>query len=112
MALSIPHEAFWGLLGAFMYAGPTTARKIYAARAAKGEWRWECLDLLISLAVGTIAAAAFLPWVAEFFGGLNEDRLPGAAVIVGLLANPIRPGLIEELPKGILRFIQSKGPSA
>lgn len=112
MLESIPPEALWGLLGAFLYAGPTTARRVYAAREARGEWRWELLDLAVSLAVGTIAAVAFLPWVADFFGGLHPSRAPGAAVIVGLLANPIRPGLIEELPKGILRFIQSRGPTA
>lgn len=109
---SIPPEAAWGFFGALCYAAQNYSACLFAHRATKGHWRWCTLDMVIALTVGTVGAAAFTPWVAEMLGASDHSKLPGVAVLIGLLANGVKPVLIEQVPKGIFRWIASKGPPA
>lgn len=102
--------AFWGFLGAFVYAGPKFSACLYTANESGGRWGWCALEGVIALATGTIAAAALTPW-AQHLTRLVEPRdLPAVAGMIGLLANPLAPGLIDAVSGRILRRIREGMP--
>lgn len=109
---SVPPEMAWGFFGALSFAGQYLSTCLYAHRGEPGHWRWCTLDAVIALGVGTLAAAAFTTWLAEIVAGGDQTKVPGIAVLIGLLANGVKPVLLEQAPKSILRWIQSKGPIA
>lgn len=85
----------WGFLGAFIYAAPRLSACMYAAREA-GAGGWRCIfDFVTSLAIGAIAAAAFTPWALRFLGEAATDQHNAIAALVGLMANPTAPRLVD-----------------
>lgn len=101
--------AFWGFLGAFMYAGPNLMACLYQCGKAGKHPGWCLADALVALAIGTIAAAALTAWGAEWLGADEPRKLYGVALIIGLFSNPLTPGLIRSGTKSILRRIDGNG---
>lgn len=86
----------WGALGAFIYAAPRLSACLVAARQRGGGWGVCALEFATALITGTIAAAAFAPSVARLLAPDAHD-LNAVAAMIGLLANPTAPKLVETL---------------
>lgn len=87
---------FWGLAGAFIYAGP----RWVIALASKGVERHNTLfctlEFLVALLVGMAAAAAFGPLASKVALTTLEVKDDNAvSALIGLLMNPAGPKLIE-----------------
>lgn len=90
----VEQPAFWGVMGAFIYAAPQWVACLVHCRDT-GERGWTCtLEFAIALVTGGIAAAAFSRSVVGFTP--IKDLVPIAATI-GLLANSTAPVLIRRL---------------
>lgn len=85
--------ALWGLAGAAIYAAP---RWLACKFEGDGGLVRCTLDALVCLAVGTLAAAAFAPWALDFLHQ-KQRYLSAIAAMIGLLANPTAPRLVEKL---------------
>lgn len=83
--------ALWGLSGAFIYAAP---RWMACAFASKGVALRCSLEMIVCLGIGSIAAAAFGPWVLVFLKQRPTD-LGAISAMVGLLANPTAPKVVD-----------------
>lgn len=88
---------FWGLAGAFIYAGPRWAIDL----ASGGETRVSpilcTLKMLVALGVGCLSAAAFGPLagkVALTMAGVTDDNAVSA--LIGLFANRLAPQLVDQ----------------
>lgn len=91
--LIMTSPATWGGAGAFIYAAP----RWLACAVPKPGAAWSCtMEALVSIAVGVISAAAFSHWLLAFLHQRPAD-LPAVAAMVGLLANPVAPKLVEGL---------------
>lgn len=92
----------WGLLGAFIYAGPRWVRCHVTCRET-GDPKIECLlDFVVSLAVGSIAAGAFAPILLTWTGLGDENAL---SALVGVFVNPVAPELTKRAPKMIVNLL-------
>lgn len=103
--------ALWGLLGALMYAGPNMILCLYQCRQAEKHPGWCIADFFMALVIGAGAAAGGTYWGADFLGADDPHKIPGIAILIGLLANPLAPGLIRVVPKSILRRIEGQDPA-
>lgn len=95
MAEWVSHPAFWGLGGAFIYAGPRLSACVFAARQSGGGWSVCAMECAVALAIGAFAAAAFGPWVLAWRGAPKAHELNAIAAMIGLLANPMAPQLVS-----------------
>lgn len=99
---------FWGLGGAFMWAGPRLCAGLYKARKGEAEPRWLCLLIfIVCLAIGAFAAEAFAPWLSAFLK-LSDDRaIRGVSAFLGLIANKAAPGVADALSVGIVSISET-----
>jgi hypothetical protein len=88
---------FWGLAGAFIYAGP----RWVIALASRQETRVTAvictMEMLVALGVGTAAAAAFGPLgskVALTTLQVQDDN--AVCALLGLFANRLAPMLVDK----------------
>lgn len=87
--------ALWGFLGSFVYAAPRLSACAFTAKAT-GEMLAKCaFEAVVALGTGAIAAAAFAPSTANALGA--PEHLNAVAAMLGLIANPTAPKLIESL---------------
>lgn len=101
--------ALWGLLGAFIYAAPRFSACYFASRQSEGSSVQCGVDLVLSLAVGTAAAVVVSPWIQNYFHRQGDHEVRAIAAMVGLLANPVAPRLVNiETLVSVLKSI--KGP--
>lgn len=94
--------ALWGLLGALFYALPRLVAGAYAAEARGAPWARCILEFLIALFGGVVFAVALTPWAVEYaartFGREAEGHdLWASAFLIGMVANPAAPRLVEWL---------------
>lgn len=82
--------AFWGFMGAFIYAGPKLVACIVAAKEAKGSSLICALDAVVAMVSGAIAAAAFFQLVLTSFGLKDQNAI---SALIGLVANSYAPVL-------------------
>jgi MFS family permease len=92
--------AFWGFLGAFVYA-TFKARMVLCSGdrdPTRGERRRAWGEYLASLPTGAILAGALTPSLAHLLPWLN---FVGASAVIGLLANPAMPVVVDFLSEGV-----------
>ena len=82
---------FWGLCGAFCYAGPRLLNDVRAAKA----WKWCMVEFVLSLVVGVIFSCAFAPMLGFRWPWLVRPNSTALAVGIGLCANAASPYLIR-----------------
>lgn len=104
--------ALWGFMGAFIFAGPNLTLCLYQCHKAGKHPLWCLADCIVALAIGAVAAAGGTVWGADFLGADDPQKVPGIAILIGLIANPLAPGLIRVVPKSILRRIEGQEPPA
>lgn len=94
-------SAFWGFLGAFIYAGPKLSACIFeTGDGTKRHSLWYCiLEFVMALGVGVIAAEAFGPWVQGFLKRDGQHELRAISGLIGLLANPLSPVIVKGFEK-------------
>lgn len=89
---------FWGLLGAFIYAGPRWAR-CWVVHGEAGHSKVECfIDFAIALVTGAIAGAAFTSILLTYTGLKDQNAV---SALVGVFVNPVAPELTKRAPKVI-----------
>jgi hypothetical protein len=86
--------AFWGLLGAFVYAAPRLLVVLAEKAPTKPVWI-HLAEFLLALCLGPIGASAFTPIVAEIIGWHGDANLRATALVVGMVANPIAPTVVN-----------------
>lgn len=87
--------AFWGFLGALMYAGPRVIAGVFTRRE-RGLGPWEpILEFVAAVFVGTVTAEAFTAWALQHFKLEEPHHLRGVGVMLGLLANPAAPRVVD-----------------
>lgn len=92
MDASLLLPAFWGAAGAFIYAGPRWVACLVASHETKAG-SWVCfLELVVALAVGSIASAAFSALAHRL---TNIEDSNAVAAMIGLLANPLTPAIVK-----------------
>lgn len=92
---AVQWPAFWGVLGAFAFAGPRFLPCLSAAHDAR-RMPWGCIaELAIALVIGGIGAAALTGLVA---GLVHVKDTNAVAAILGLLANPCVPRITGAAP--------------
>lgn len=103
---------FWGLGGAFIYAGP----RLIVCIQQHQTWgeRFGCIvEFLVSIGIGIFAAEGVGPYVAATLHQTQEHQVRALAVVVGLLANPVAPGIVklmsaQPMLKAILKSLGGK----
>lgn len=88
---------FWGLCGAFIYAGPRWVISLSTARDTKGSTILCTLEMFIALAVGPMAAAVFGELVnAVVLTTLHVKEDNAVYGLIGLFANRVAPEMVEK----------------
>lgn len=94
---------FWGFCGAFIYAATRFSTCLLRSFQTGERW-WLCaVDAGIAVLVGPVAAGAFTVTIQKLSGLSGVEHVPAVAATIGLLANPLAPGLTDVLAKGALR---------
>ena len=93
---------FWGLAGAFIYAGPKWVICLSATKDSAHNVAICTIEAVVSLAVGTLAAVVFSPLADQALLTtlhLRDDN--AVCACIGLFANRLAPELVE---KGAFAF--------
>lgn len=101
--------ALWGLLGAVIYAAPRFTACFFSARETGGPWTRCAAEAVTALLTGAIAAAAFGGWLARFIHQTGPGDNEAVCAVIGLLANPTAPGVIEALSGRVLNRFRGEG---
>ena len=97
--------AFWGLLGAIIYAAPKLVSCVYSAESRSHSTRC-CAEALVALVIGAIGAAAFEPWIDSYLHGSGAQNTRAMSAVIGMLANSTAPGIIAFLGDTLLTRIR------
>lgn len=111
MFASLVHQpAFWGFLGAFIYAAPRLGACIFESRGDNRHPLVFCIwDFVVALAVGIIAAELFGPWVQTFLKRDGPHELRAISGLIGLLANPVSPEITKRFKERVGTMIKGSG---
>lgn len=94
--------AFWGVLGAFVYAAP----RWLVCHRDKGCTTHACnLQFAVAVIIGAIAAAGFAPALASWLNRLHDQDVRAISTLVGVLANPVSPRVVRLLSDFVIRKI-------
>jgi hypothetical protein len=107
VAIDLFSSGAWGMAGAFIYGAPRFGACLFAARHSRGGWARCSIEFACALITGAIAAAAFSGWAQESLGQAPDHRNAIAAMI-GLLANPTAPKLIDSLSTVITNVVTGR----
>jgi hypothetical protein len=88
--------AFWGFLGAVIYAAPKMTTCFFA-EAGRAHLRRCLIEGVTALLIGTVAAAAFQPWIAGYLHATTPAASQAMSAMIGMLANTVAPGVIRVL---------------
>jgi hypothetical protein len=97
----------WGLAGAFIWAGPQWLACVFSG---EGQPLKCSLEILIRLATGAIAGAAFTPLVLDLLHH-GADRSQPIAAMIGLIANTTAPKVVDTLSARIAKAFKSEPPA-
>lgn len=104
--MSIGGFAFWGLLGAFVYAAPRLLVTLSEIQTAGRRWLpWA--EFVLALTFGPIGAAAFTPIGSDMVGWKGAANLRALALMIGMVANPIAPAVVHLVTDQILRRLSA-----
>lgn len=102
---------FWGAGGAFIYAAPRLSVCIATALARKTGCITCTVDAILALAIGVISAAAFTDLAHALAVKFIGDTIPkdGRAIscVLGLLANPLAPRLVDVAGGRLIKKLES-----
>jgi hypothetical protein len=86
----------WGLAGAFIYAGPRWIIALSGKADSRSAITISTMEMLVALAVGTLAAGAFGPLGSKvLLTTLKVQDENAMATVIGLFANRLAPELVE-----------------
>lgn len=102
----LQEPALWGFLGAFVYAAPRASACYFAARDNSGHWGRCLVDAVFAMIIGIVAAASLEPWIAHKLGDESMRQLRAISTVLGLLANPMAPGVVDALSGRLLRRLR------
>ena len=88
--------ALWGFLGAFIYAGPRFSACYWQCKDKKIGWARCLLDMVVSLAVGTVASFALAEWAQALLNRPGAHELRAISALIGLLANRLAPKVVDK----------------
>jgi hypothetical protein len=94
--------AFWGALGAFVYAAPRLLILLGGKVDSHRLWAG-ALEFAVSLAIGPIGAAGFTEFIASSLHQSGSAPHRAIAVVLGMIANPVSPTIVQTLGTGIVR---------
>ena len=99
--------AWWGFLGALIYAAPRLSACLFAAQQTEGHWVQCGFEFAVSLTIGAIAAGIFGPWIgASILQATDPAQTRVITATIGLLANPIAPRIIDVLSGRVLQMLK------
>ncbi len=101
--------AFWGFLGAIIYAAPRLTTCLYA-EAGTAHFRRCLTEAVTALLVGTASTAAFSPFLAGYIHATTHQAADALAAMIGMLANVSGPTIIKGIgtlmsPGGLVQFL-------
>lgn len=86
----------WGLLGAFIYAGPRLVRCMVTCRET-GAPRVECfIAFAMALCVGAAAGHIFAPVLLTYLGWKDQNAV---SALIGVFVNPAAPEFTKRIGK-------------
>lgn len=98
--------AWWGFLGAILYAGPRLTPCIFNPEHPHS--LWVCLfEFLLALMIGAVGAAAFTPWLLASLHHEGVPELRAISTLVGLSAN--QPKVLDLLGGRLVRLFIKGG---
>lgn len=93
---------FWGAAGAFVYSGPKLSTCVFDSRKTGAPTAKCVVDAIFAMVIGPISAAALTGTVQGYTGLSGADHLPAVSACLGILANPLAPGVIEVMSGAVL----------
>lgn len=88
---------FWGVAGAFIYAGPKWVICLSATRDRGHNPAICTMEMMVCLMVGTLAAGAFGPLIGQLaLTTLHIKDENAICAVIGLFANRVAPDLVEK----------------
>lgn len=100
--MTVLEYAFWGLLGAVVYAAPR-GLVVVSENVTKIRLIRTFCEFIVSLVVGAIGSAGFAEIVSNTLRQTGVADLRAIAVVLGMVANPIAPGIVHLIGEGFLR---------
>jgi hypothetical protein len=97
--MDIKGLAIWGLLGAFAYAAP----RLLVALTSENRKFSAIGEALVAHGIGSAGAAAFTQFLANTFHQTSEADLRAIAFVLGMIANPVAPGIIHLVGTSVIR---------
>ena len=105
MEALVENAAWWGLCGAFIYAGPQLGVCLVASKKS-GSPSWVCFfEFTVTMICGAIAAAAFSEFIADWAHLKNSNAIAAA---IGWFVIPIAPRLTKRIAEIAEQRIASK----
>lgn len=101
--LIIEAPAFWGFLGAFIYACPRASACVFAALDTDHRWVRCLIEAVVAVLIGPAAAESLEPWFAHIVHDQTQSELRAISMLIGLLANPASPGIVSALSLRLIR---------
>ena len=98
--------AFWGVLGAFVYAAPRLLVSISDFKPDRRAWMpWG--EFAIAMLIGAIGAAACGGLVASTIHQTQSADLRAIGLILGMVANPVSPAIVHLVGENILHRLNA-----
>ena len=88
--------AFWGFMGAFIYAAPRFSACYWQCRDTQSGWGRCLFDAVVALCVGSIAAFALAEWTKAILNRTGDYELRAISALIGLLANRLAPKVVDK----------------
>lgn len=101
--MSLAAWAFWGFLGAFVYAAPRFL--LVWSEGWKKSLRLAFAEFLVALATGPIGAAGFGPVIAVTIHRTDDASSRAVAIVLGMLANPMAPKVVSLVGGNVMRWL-------
>lgn len=89
--------ALFGACGALIYAAPRFTACLFTAKETRGHVARCFSEAVVSLTVGSVAAACFGTFIAHLIHQTGEGSIPAVCALIGALANTAAPGLINAI---------------
>lgn len=110
LAAIFTQPAWWGFLGAIVYAAPKLLACVFETRTDSRHPLAFCiLEFIVALFIGVVVAEMFAPWMMVFLKRDGQVELRAIAGLIGLLANPAAPVVVKGFTGRIGGMIKGAG---